>query len=106
MLALGLVGSEYVGAGRALAPAPPCGVGAAMFLLQEVDGPARVREIMTEVARCCSEMCPGTVLLHQRLVIVCMTATPAPSASTHLRGESVNAVADGLLVRPPIWRAP
>eukprot|EP00959_Pyramimonas_sp_CCMP1952_P360047 7538871-Pyramimonas_sp.AAC.2 len=97
VLPLGLVGSENVCTGRALAPAPLRGVGASMLLLQSRKGSERVGQIVAEVARRRSQVGPGSVLLHEGLAIVCGAAAPAPSASPHLRGESVHAVADGLL---------
>ena len=97
VLALGLVGSEHVCTGRALAPAPLRGVGASMLLLQSRKGSERVGQIVAEVARRRSQVGPGSVLLHEGLVVVCGAAAPAPGASPHLRGESVHAVADGLL---------
>ena len=57
VLAFGFVGGEDVGAGSALAPAPLRGVGASMFLLQEVDGLERVREIVAEIARGAAPRC-------------------------------------------------
>lgn len=68
-----------------------------MLLLQSRKGSERVGQIVAEVARRRSQVGPGSVLLHEGLVIVCGAAAPAPGAAPHLRGESVHAIADGLL---------
>ena len=97
MLALGFIGGKRICTGRALAPAPLRGVGASVLRFQIGDGLERVRKVIAEVPRRGSEECPGSVLLHQGFVIVCMAAAPAPGASPHLWSKSVHAVADGLL---------
>ena len=73
MLAFGFVGSEHVCTGRA--------VGASMLLLQSRKGSERVGQIVAEVARRRSQVGPGSVLLHEGLVIVCGAAAPAPGAA-------------------------
>ena len=67
-----------------------------MLLLQSRKGSERVGQIVAEVARRRSQVGPGSVLLHEGLVIVCGAAAPAPGAAPHLRGESVHAIAEGL----------
>ena len=49
-------------------------------------------------SRCVALMCPGAAILHQRLVIVGVTAAPVPVASVHLRVKNVYAVVHGPLL--------